>query len=72
MNCLSLALKNGHYPRTMKVSKKQAEGIVKHFYTDWQAPLRSFSDLSIYDAYFYAYYTTKTGKDRKCFILVRK
>ena len=72
MNVLSQCLKLRQYPKNMIVSRKQAMEILDSFYTEWDVNPSSFFDLNKYAAYFYAYYNTRSGDHKKCFIMIEK
>ena len=64
MNPLSQALKNGHYPKRMVVSRRQVSYILKCFQTKWEP-----AKVAPTEAYCTAYYMTKTGQQKKCLIV---
>tara|TARA_R110000851_G_scaffold105563_5_gene224016 strand:- start:996 stop:1196 length:201 start_codon:yes stop_codon:yes gene_type:complete len=59
MNSLSKALRDGYYPRTMRVSQYDSLRILDDFHC-WDFAATSF----------YAHYMTKSGVQKKCLIIV--
>ena len=72
MNLLSKALKDGHYPKTMIVSMKDAYRILDTFHTSMLKQESSYYDLNEFAGYFTAYYNTKKGVQKSCFIIMEK
>ena len=72
MNCISQALKAGHYPKMMILSRDECVALMDHFHTKWKFDkvIASIHELYSYKAFFYVYYTTKKGDQKKCLILM--
>lgn len=72
MNKLSEALKNRHYPKTMILSIQEAYKVLDHFHTSMLKPESDYYDLNKFSGYFTAYYNTKKGVQKSCFIIMEK
>jgi len=73
MNCISQALKAGHYPKVMILSEDECVTLMDHFHTKWEFDevVANLYRLFNYKAFFYVYYMTRKGDQKKCLVLMQ-